>query len=177
MLIVFGGLPGVGKSELARRVAGELRAAYVRVDAIESALVTAGLVANQQSVGPAGYQVAEEIAHSNLSAGIAVVVDAVNPVAVCRDGWRRVSQATGARLEFVEVICSDEAEHRRRVQSRTSDLADLVAPTWEQVQQREYEPWDDPVLVVDNVDVGAAVRLILTALAAPIGGFGPKVPN
>ena len=42
MLIVFGGLPGVGKSSVARLVAARLRAVYLRVDTIEQALRDAG---------------------------------------------------------------------------------------------------------------------------------------
>ena len=40
MLVVFGGLPGTGKTTLATALALRQRASYVRVDAIESALVT-----------------------------------------------------------------------------------------------------------------------------------------
>lgn len=43
MLIVFGGLPGTGKSTIARALARALRATYLRVDVIEQAIrVTRG---------------------------------------------------------------------------------------------------------------------------------------
>jgi predicted kinase len=38
MLIIFGGLPGVGKTTLAKAVAREWEAVYLRVDTIEQAL-------------------------------------------------------------------------------------------------------------------------------------------
>ncbi|MGI8533050.1 MAG: AAA family ATPase [Geodermatophilaceae bacterium] len=37
MLIVFGGLPGTGKTTLSAALARRLRASYLRVDAIEAA--------------------------------------------------------------------------------------------------------------------------------------------
>jgi predicted kinase len=52
MLIVFGGLPGVGKTALARAVAQELAAAYLRVDAIEAAMRRAGLLTINRQVSP-----------------------------------------------------------------------------------------------------------------------------
>jgi adenylylsulfate kinase-like enzyme len=44
MLIVLSGLPGVGKTTIARELARSLAAVYVRVDSIEQALRQAGLV-------------------------------------------------------------------------------------------------------------------------------------
>ena len=38
MLVVFGGLPGTGKTTLARQVADRLGATYLRIDTIEQAL-------------------------------------------------------------------------------------------------------------------------------------------
>ncbi|WP_188904996.1 AAA family ATPase, partial [Deinococcus aerophilus] len=43
MLIVFSGLPGTGKSTLARSIAYRLHAAYLRVDSVEAALLHAGM--------------------------------------------------------------------------------------------------------------------------------------
>jgi predicted kinase len=43
MLIVFSGLPGVGKTTIARELACSLAAVYLRIDSIEQALRQAGL--------------------------------------------------------------------------------------------------------------------------------------
>jgi predicted kinase len=42
MLIVFSGLPGVGKTTIAQALARELRATYVRIDTIEDAILADG---------------------------------------------------------------------------------------------------------------------------------------
>ncbi|HEV2547952.1 MAG TPA: hypothetical protein VGU20_11480 [Stellaceae bacterium] len=36
------------------------------------------------------------------------------------------------------------------METRSVDVAGLAAPTWEQVLDRHYEPWDRPHLVVDT---------------------------
>lgn len=167
MLVVFGGLPGTGKSTLAAAVARRLRATYLRVDAIEAALVGAGLVADQGSVGAAGYVVANRVADSCLRTGLDVVVDAVNPVDVARAGWRELAAATGVPLTFVEVTCSDPDQHRRQVEQRESDLADWQVPGWVAVVERDYEPWTGERIEVDNRgDPQVHVDRILAALPA-----------
>jgi hypothetical protein len=50
----------------------------------------------------------------------------------------------------VELICSDPQEHRSRVEHRVTDIPGLVVPTWRQVLNREYEPWDRDHLVIDT---------------------------
>ncbi len=56
----------------------------------------------------------------------------------------------------VEVICSDKAEHRRRVETRVTDVQRLLKPTWEEVTDRVYEDWGSRPIVIDtataNVD-------------------------
>jgi hypothetical protein len=71
-------------------------------------------------------------------------------------------------LVNVEVICSDEAEHRRRVETRSSDIPDLVLPTWEKVKNREYHPWTQPRIVIDTAgrSIGACVDDLTSRLAA-----------
>ena len=53
MLIVLSGLPGVGKTTIARELAGAMGAVHVRIDSIEQALRDMG-----QEVGGEGYAVA-----------------------------------------------------------------------------------------------------------------------
>jgi len=82
VLIVFGGLPGTGKSTLARLIAQERRATYLRIDTIEQAIRASGMLAGD--VGPSGYLVAYALAEANLALGQQVVADS-DPVL---KGWR-----------------------------------------------------------------------------------------
>jgi predicted kinase len=132
ILIVFGGLPGTGKTTAARALAPRVAAVYLRIDTIEQALRRAGI----QQVGPAGYTAAEALAAENLALGHAVVADCVNPVRASREAWRAVATLSGALLAEIVLTCSDAAEHRRRVEGRLADIAGHVVPDWASVIAR-----------------------------------------
>jgi predicted kinase len=148
MLIIFGGLPATGKTTLARALAREREAVYLRIDSLEQALRESGRLIDD--LGPAGYMGAYALAEDNLRLGREVVADCVNPLAITRQAWRRAAVAAGSVVIEIEVVCSDTTEHRRRVETRSTDIAGLVLPTWRQVVEREYEPWDRPPVVVDT---------------------------
>lgn len=163
LLIAFAGLPGTGKTTLARALADDLGATYLRIDSIEQALKPW----IPGDMGPAGYVVAYVLAADNLRLGRTVVADSVNPIGLTRNAWRRVAAEASARLIEVEVVCSDAGEHRRRVESRVTDVPGLVSPTWQDVIDRQYEPWDTQPLVVEtaNKTVGEALDQLRKAIA------------
>lgn len=43
MLIIFGGLPGSGKTSISRHLADKLKAVYLRIDSIENAINNSAL--------------------------------------------------------------------------------------------------------------------------------------
>jgi predicted kinase len=147
ILIVFGGLPGAGKTTHSRELTRRLTATYIRVDAIEQTLRAAG-----HDVGPMGYVIANALAAENLRLGRMVVADCVNPVPASRDGWRQTAMQSSARIAEIEVICSDVALHRQRAEARKSDIAGHTLPSWQDIVGRHYQPWDRDHLVLDTAN-------------------------
>lgn len=146
MLVILSGLPGTGKTTIGMALAAKRSAAYVRVDEIEHALSRNATPSHD--ISSTGYVVAFAIASSNLRLGNLVIADSVNPVLESRQGWRDAAQ--GAHYVDVEVVCSDEREHRHRVDSRRADIAGFILPSWSSIKTHEYLAWTTPRLVLDT---------------------------
>ncbi len=146
LLYIFSGLPGTGKSELAKFLSERFGAIYLRIDTIEQTLRENGI----KEVEGRGYEIAYNIASDNLTQGLSVVADSVNPLEITREAWRKVATNTGTKFCEIEIICSDKREHKQRIESRTSDIDGLSLPTWDDVINRNYEPWTKDRIVIDT---------------------------
>ena len=145
-LYVFSGLPGTGKTVLSQRLASQIKAAHLRIDTMEQALRDlCGIVVEGE-----GYRLAYCVAADNLRLGVSVVADSCNPIELTRDEWETLARDTHVQCVNIEVICSDPLEHRRRIESRRSNIAGLVLPEWEDVTRREYHAWTRERIVIDT---------------------------
>ena len=174
MLIVLGGLPGVGKSAIARELARLLPAVHVRIDSIEQALRESGVTV--VSLDDAGYRVGYAVAEDNLRLGHVVIADSVNPLPLTRDAWLQVADRANVPGVEVEVVCSDEREHRRRVEQRLGEIRAPGAPTWEQVASRDYRAWDRQHIVIDTANRTPEQCATILRAALPAHGFAAAPP-
>lgn len=173
MLVVVGGLPATGKTTVSRAAAERVGAAYVRIDTIEQAI--SRFAANEKSgeelrhavTWGLGYDVAYAVARDLLRQGSHVFAECVNPLKITREAWRDVAETTGADLVEVELVCSDPAEHERRATTRTVDIPDLFLPSWADILDRDYEPWDRPHVVLDTA--GTSAEDTITSLCEALG--------
>ena len=146
MLYILGGLPATGKTELSKFLASSLGAVHIRIDTIEQELKNCGF----NKLHDEGYKVAFALALENLKNGLSVVADSTNPVLESREGWISVANKASSPYIEIEVICSNKAEHRQRVENRQTDIRNLLLPSWESVISRDYDLWETARIVIDT---------------------------
>lgn len=148
-LITLSGLPGVGKTTVARVLARSLPAQHLRIDTIEAAMARRGF-SFAGGAGDAGYVVAYALARDALALGASVVVDAVHGWPGAPDMWQETATVTGARLFCVELVCSDLDQHRARVETRLHATPGGALPDWSAVRSRAYATQGTPDLRLDT---------------------------
>jgi predicted kinase len=168
-LIVFAGVPGVGKSAVADGVARALGLPILSVDPIEEGMAEAGIPPSFTR-GLAAYLVAARSARHVLELGQGVIVEAANAEPEGRSVWHDLGARTGVAPTWVHVTCSDPDLHRSRLEGRTPGYPGIEEPTWEAVTARAagFATWTDDRITVDTAHpLPTTVSHVLTALEAP----------
>lgn len=163
-LYILAGLPGSGKTTLARSLARRVGAAHVRIDTIEQGLRELCSI----DVEGEGYGLAHRVAADILGVGVSVIADSCNPLESTRRAWERVALDAGAAFSNIEIICSDAREHRERIDTRVSTVQGLRLPTWAEVARREYHDWTVERVVLDTAH--RTETECLDELLAELGG-------
>ena len=159
MLVAMAGLPGTGKSTIGQVLASRLGLPVIPVDAIETAILQAGIDSDQPT-GLAAYLVAEALSEQIIVSGGGVVVDAVNAVVPAREQWVNLAARTGEELRFVEVVCSDPELHRSRIEGWRKSMPHIQL-TWNAVEQSldEYADWTGPSADVARITLDSVEPL------------------
>src|ERR1700689_3041102 len=164
MLIILGGLPGTGKTTIARELARQLGAVHVRIDSIEEAILDSGLLSSP--INDAGYRVGNAVAADNLRIGRAVVAASVNPLPLSRHARPEVANRSQVSAVEIEVTCSDAKEHQHRVETRISDIPRSRSLTWQDVVSRDSRPWNRAHIVIDTAS--RTVEQVVTIIRGAI---------
>lgn len=173
VLIILGGLPGSGKTSIARALARRLPAQHLRIDTIEETLRRERPEIEDQR--DTGYQIAYALAEDNLKLGQSMIGDSVNPIELCRTAWRDVARRAGRPFLEVEIFCSDRDIHRNRVERRRLAAPTERLPGWNDVLRRHYEPWAEATLRIDTVH--SSPEECAERIAAAIHGKGVSWPD
>jgi predicted kinase len=154
-LIAFTGLPGTGKSTLADQLATAMGAPAFAGDWLLGALKPHGVLTglDRPTFLAMYYNLLETLMTRQLMLGQSAVVDClVNDEIATR--WQQLADQYDARLHLVECVCSDDAEHRRRVEDRRRDIPGWHEVGWNHVQRMraEYPPLTVAHLTLDAMN-------------------------
>lgn len=138
-LIILAGLPGTGKTTLARKLSIKLNYFYLRVDCIEAPFSIYNPKAGENGEG---YEALINLAYENLLLGHNVIIDTVNPLHISRRMFNQLKERSKSATVQFELKIKNSEIHKNRVEKRTPDIDGLKIPTWEDVIKREYEEWN-----------------------------------
>lgn len=162
MLILISGLPGSGKTTLARAFSAQSGALHLNSDILRCELGLMGQYSNADKNQV--YAALQERTKEALLAGQVVVVDSTFYKESIRAPFRDVANACGVPLRWVEV-CATEATIRERVSKpRPDSEADFAV--YEKIRDAA-EPIAEPHLVLwsDATTVGEMVDSMVEYLA------------
>jgi len=151
ILYIFSGLPASGKSTLAINLSKILKIVYIRIDTIEQGIMDLC----KFNVQGEGYRLAYRIIEDNLKIGNDVISDQCNPINLTRNEFNNLAIKNDCKYLNIEIICSNETEHKKRVESRNNP------PSWNEVMKRKYdtnysfmyyEPWKEKHIIIDTAN-------------------------
>jgi predicted kinase len=172
--VLLVGLPGTGKSTLARHIARHLPVEIVQTDAVRKALFPTPRYTPEEHQRV--YETAHRIIEQLLFEQRNVVFDATNLHESRRRALYDIAANAQANLVVVLTVAPPEVVRRRLDRrQRQRDAEDFSDATWEVYQRmsRELEPIPRPHLVVNTaVDLEPAVERILALARRPTAGEG-----
>jgi predicted kinase len=149
-LVIFSGLPGVGKSTLAEKLARQQRWPLLKIDDV------IGQVPENPGIEfwDSKVDVLLDVLNTQLELGLDVVVDSVF-MNMDRQHAQELARKHQVRFLPIYVFLSDEKVWQERVTKRFNELNDQDVATWERIQhQREhFAKWEsDTALFIDSTN-------------------------
>lgn len=161
VLLLLSGLPGTGKSFLARRLAEALPFVIIESDVVRKILFPQPLYTAQESRWV--HRTCHALMARLLKRGVRVIYDATNLIEYHRELVYRIAQKAGARLVVVKTVASEEVV-RERLRARQEEARELSDADWRVYRRMasRQEQVSHPHLVIDtSEDLEEAVAKVL----------------
>ncbi|WP_179220095.1 AAA family ATPase [Rhodococcus sp. NCIMB 12038] len=155
-VVVFTGLSGTGKSTLADLLARKLGVPAFSGDWLLGSLAPAHAVLarlDRPRYLAMYHSMLESLITRQLILDQGAVVDCrIDDTVAAR--WQGVADQYSAHFHVIECVCSDETEHRRRVEGRQRNIPGWHEVDWAHVQRSRAEspPLTVPHLTVDSME-------------------------
>ncbi|MEZ4658500.1 MAG: AAA family ATPase [Caldilineaceae bacterium] len=146
ILIAICGLPGSGKSSVARMVAQKMEAVHLNSDRIRRELFAERTYAVEES--RTVYQTLFQRARETLAVGAHVVLDATFIKAAHRQPIFELARDAGARLQLICVTCAP-AVTEARLATRVGDVSEADIDVY-RLLAAQFEPIAEPHIHIDN---------------------------
>ena len=146
MLVVVCGLPGVGKSTVARFIAEEIDAERLRTDIVRKELVDEPAYTDAER--RAVYEELYDRAEARVAAADDVVLDGTFWATRLRDRAAAIADEHDAEFVLVRVTCNAEIAERR-IAERESDASDADVAVHTQFRE-DFDPIERDHVTIDN---------------------------
>lgn len=149
-LILFAGMPGSGKTTLARMVSRRLMIPAFAKDRMQRVLRDHHLAAENSGDG---YYLILDMADEQLSLGLSVILDATFPLDHFRIVASEIAARHQARFCALYFSCSDDQEWQRRMNQRVQYVPGWRPVGWSDVLRMRdyYQPWNTNALAIDSL--------------------------
>lgn len=168
LCIAVTGLPGTGKSTVARMLAQALDAVWLRSDAIRKELFPRPGYTPEET--EATYAALFRRAETALNQGRSVVLDATFREQALRARVRELAERTGAGF-FLVWVTAPEEQVRSRLAARRGDVSDADYAVYRALRAAFQPPGpEEHALVIENVGTPEDLAAQIQALAARLRG-------
>jgi predicted kinase len=151
-LIVFSGVPGVGKSTLADAVGSRLGIPVFATDWLLGALTPFGGY-HLDDLMDISAELLTTLALRQLTIGQSAILDHPSELVADRERWRSLARRADADFVAVHCECSDLVVHRARLEGRKRGIPGWHdAGVWSNVEKRKaaFPPWPEGTFTIDT---------------------------
>jgi predicted kinase len=149
-LILFSGLPGVGKSTLAKKLARELQLPLLCIDDVIGEIPeNAGVPFWDSRVA-----ILLDVVKTQLELGLSVIVESVF-MNMDRHHAQELARQYQYRFLPIYMFVSDENVWKERVTSRYNEMNDRDVATWDRIQhqRQRFREWESgSALFIDSLN-------------------------
>ncbi len=121
--VQMSGLPGSGKSTIARELAPHIGAIVLDHDDTKTTILESGVSPSQ--AGAASYEVIKKISMQLISEGFSVIIDSPCLYKELLEHGQNAARLSGAEFRFIECVVPELAELGKRLRSRPTKRSQM----------------------------------------------------